>query len=237
MTFRQLDGTENTGSISEVLATHTIDIPENDGMHVYRHIQEECKSQLPISSESKWCIQPLTNPGVHVTQFDKSFITLTVQVTLQLDTALTGLSEDTNLGDLIGQGTYLFIGWKNATDAIREYSIYHKGKQITGTLQSHATQESFLYHTIRGQDDLEYHKGRYSLAEAVAKCDYASFCGQYVPLDKLVEAGTDPFTLDFDLQIPYCDLLCFQQFEEYPNELFGKLELYFKFNKDSLVYM
>ena len=32
-------------------------------------------------------------------------------------------------------------------------------------------------------------------------------------------------------------MLCFQQFEEYPNELFGKLELYFKFNKDSLVYL
>ena len=238
MTFRQLDGNENIGTISEVLAAHVIDIPENDGMHIYRHIQEECKSQLPISSESKWCIQPLTNPGVHITQFDKSFITLTVKVGLQLDTALTKTdAEAGTLQDLIYEGIRVFIGWKNATDAIREYSIYHKGKQVTGTLQSHATQESFLYHTIRGQDDLEYHKGRYSLAEAVAKCDYASYCGQYVSLKTLAEAGTDTFYLTFDLQIPYCDLLCFQQFEEYPNEIFGKLELYFKFNKDSLVYI
>ena len=238
MTFRDLDRDGNTGSLTEVLAAHVVDIPENDGMHVYRHIQEECKSQLPISSESKWCIQALTNPGVDITQFDKSFITLTVRIGLQLSQAITPLGDGaTEIQKLFYQGCRLFIGWKNATDAIREYSIYHKGKQITGTLQSHATQESFLYHTIRGQDDLEYHKGRYSIAEAVAKCDYASYCGQYVSLQQLAEAGTNPFYLTFDLQIPYNDLLVFQQFEEYPNALFGKMELYFKFNKDSMVFL
>ena len=149
MTFRNLNSGEDIGTISEVLANHSIEVPENDGMHVYRHIQEECKSQLPINAESKWCIQALTNPGVDVVQFDKSFITLSVKVGLQLSQALS-VESGGSLSDLINQGTKLFIGWKNATDAIREYSIYHKGKQVTGTLQSHATEESFLYHTIRG---------------------------------------------------------------------------------------
>ena len=70
MTFRNLNTGDEIGTISEVLANHALEVPENDGMHVYRHIQEECKSQLPINTESKWCIQALTNPGVDVVQFD-----------------------------------------------------------------------------------------------------------------------------------------------------------------------
>ena len=236
MTFRNLNSGEDIGTIAEVLANHSIEVPENDGMHVYRHIQEECKSQLPINAESKWCIQALTNPGVDVVQFDKSFITLSVKVGLQMSEALS-VESGGNYSDLVNKGSKVFIGWKNASDAIREYSIYHKGKQVTGTLQSHATEESFLYHTIRGQDDLEYHKGRYSIAESVAAGKYDSYCGEFVSLETLASAGTNTFYITFDLQIPYDDILCFQQFQEYPNALFGLLEFYFKFNKDSLVYM
>ena len=75
------------------------------------------------------------------------------------------------------------------------------------------------------------------MADCVAVGDQASYCGVYVPLSKLQEAGTDVFYETFHINIPYNDILPFQAFTVYPNAIFGKLELYFKFNKDALVYM
>ena len=228
------------GTISEILAKSILQNVENDGDHTYLHIQEESKSQLPINTETKNCIQPLTNVGVHVTQFDQSFITLEVKIGFKLSEALTATTpgnDYTDYATLARNGTKLFIGFKHNTDCLREYSIYHKGHLVDGTLQSNGSRESFLYHSIRGQDDLEYHKGEHSLAECVARGDQASYCGVYVPLSELQAAGTDVFYETFNINIPYNDILPFQAFTAYPNAIFGKLELYFKFNKDALVYM
>ena len=228
------------GTISEVLAKSILQNVENDGDHTYLHIQEESKSQLPINTETKNCIQPLTNVGIHVTQFDQSFITLEVKIGFRLSEALASTvtsSSFTQYANLVRAGTKLFIGFKHNTDCLREYSIYHKGHLVDGTLQSNGSRESFLYHSIRGQDDLEYHKGEHSLAECVAMGDKASYCGVYVPLSTLQDAGTNVFYETFTINIPYNDILPFQAFNAYPNAIFGKLELYFKFNKDALVYM
>ena len=239
MTFAPQQQTP-VGTISEILAKSILREVENDGDHTYLHIQEECKSQLPINTETKNCVQPLTNVGVHITQFDQSFITVEVKVGFRLSEALSTTAASsgyTDYANLVRRGTKLFIGFKHNTDCLREYSIYHKGHLVNGTLQSNGARESFLYHSVRGQDDLEYHKGEHSIAEAVAHGDSASYCGVYVPLEDLQSAGSGIFYETFSINIPYNDILPFQAFDAYPNAIFGMLELYFKFNKDALVYM
>ena len=113
------------GTISEVLAKSILQNVENDGDHTYLHIQEESKSQLPINTETKNCIQPLTNVGIHVTQFDQSFITLEVKIGFRLSEALASTvtsSSFTQYANLVRAGTKLFIGFKHNTDCLREYS-------------------------------------------------------------------------------------------------------------------
>ena len=143
MTFAPTQQTQ-IGTISEILAKSILQNVENDGDHTYLHIQEESKSQLPINTETKNCIQPLTNVGVHITQFDQSFITFEVKVGFRLSEALTKTTPDSQYADyatLARNGTKLFIGFKHNTDCLREYSIYHKGHLVDGALQSNGSRE------------------------------------------------------------------------------------------------
>ena len=223
---------EQLGTIDSVLSHDIIHEVNNDGDHTYLHVQEDCKTQLPVSNEAMSITVPLTNIGLDVVQFDKSFITLKVAVNF----AMTGINSTTSTNTL-REAIKVFIGLKHSTDCLGEYSIYHKGKQIAGTLQSYGTTESFLYHTYRSQDDLLHRCGVHSVAEEVAKGDLSSVCGKYVNLQELSNAGAGGLglTVQFTFLIPFNDILVFQQFRDYPSALFGQLELRFKFNKWAFV--
>lgn len=58
---------------------------ENDGEYQYLHIQQETKNQLLLFSEIQQIIISLINCNVGITQFDKSFITLTAKVKFRVD--------------------------------------------------------------------------------------------------------------------------------------------------------
>ena len=219
------------GTINEVLSRDILHSVENDGDHTYLSIQEESKSQLPINSESMNVIVPLTNPNLDVVCFDKSFITLKVAVKFNFSRSFQYEGVET----LLTRAVKLFIGLKHSTDCIGEYSIYHKGKQITGTLQSNGTAESFLYHTYRSQESLSNRRGIHSVASIVSKGDRSSSCGEFIKFSQL--NGHDTITIPFTFTIPFNDILCFQQFREYPSKFFGDLELRFKFNKNAFVFM
>ncbi|KAA6320756.1 MAG: hypothetical protein EZS28_054642, partial [Streblomastix strix] len=42
-------------------------------------------------------------------------------------------------------GVILFVGLKSGSNIIREYTVYHRGRTIDGSLQNDATTESFIY--------------------------------------------------------------------------------------------
>ena len=224
---------ELIGTIESVLSHDIIHEVNNDGDHTYLHVQEDCKTQLPVSNEAMSITVPLTNIGLDVVQFDKSFITLKVAVNF----ALNGISTSSVSTTPLREAIKVFVGLKHSPECLGEYSIYHKGKQIAGTLQSYGTTEAFLYHVYRGQDDIMHRCGVHSVAEEVAKGDLSSVCGKYVNLQELSEASVagNGITVNFTFLIPFNDILAFQQFRDYPSALFGQLELKFKFNKWAFV--
>ena len=138
------------------------------------------------------------------------------------------------------EGIAYFIGLKNSSDCIGEYAVYHKGKQVNGTLQSNATVESFLYHTFRAEEDLMHRPNEHSVASAVRRMDTLSACGEFRWLNDIqkdVDLRNGEFTLHHTINIPFNDILCFQQFRSYPAALFGDLELRMKFNANAFVSM
>ena len=219
-----------TGTINDVLSRSILRSVENDGDHTFLSIQEESKTQLPVNSESMNITIPLTNPNLDVVCFDKSFITLKASVKFNIQTPVT-ISQS----DIIAKGVKYFIGLKHSSECFGEYSIYHKGKQVTGTLQSNATAESFLYHVYRAEDELANRRGIYTLASAAAKNDLSSVCGKFISIYDLHDLSS--VTIPFTFTIPFNDILCFQQFREYPSALFGCLEFRFKFNKNAFVFI
>ena len=226
---------EIPGTINSVLSASIVSEVQNDGDHTYLHIQEESKTQLPVSNEAISIRVPLSNPALDVVQFDKSFITLKVQIPFKLTTS----ASFTNVGNNdLSKAIDIFLGLKHSTDCLGEYSVYHKGKQISGTLQSNGTTESFLYHTYRSEEDLKNRRGIHTLAACAVDDGLDSVCGEYITLYDLKTAGNNgTITKEFTLTIPFNDILTFQQFQAYPNSLFGDLELRFKFNKNAFVYI
>ena len=237
---------EAVGTINNIISRSIVQRVYNDGDNTYLTIQQESRNSTPIVSTSSTLIVPLTNPNVDFVQFDKSFIRLNAIIKLNVSgyqPKSTLLQEETVVdnptvdADTVLRGIKLFIGLKNSSDFIQEYAVYHKGKQIAGTLQSNATVESFLYHASRPQIETLNKPGIHSVAEKVAAGDDTSACGCFVDLEDLQTAVADTHTIDINLQIsiPFNDILIFQQFQTYPASLFGDLELRFKVNPNALV--
>ena len=226
---------EAIGTINSVISRGIVRGVYNDGDNTYMTIRQEARNSLPLTSPSSTLIIPLTNPNVDFVQFDKSFIRIDATVTMTLDGFQVASQED---DELLPSMIYLFIGLKHSSDFIGEYAVYHKGKQVSGTLQSNATVESFLYHTFRSSTDISNRTGIHSLAEKIAQGDNLSMCGQYVHLNTIQDAVANHESLlglTFHLDIPFNDILIFQQFQSYPAALFGDLEIRIKVNPRALV--
>ena len=230
---------EASGTINSLISRSIVQRVYNDGDNTYLTIRQEARNSLPLVSTSSTLIVPLTNPNVDFVQFDKSFIRLHATITLNLSGYEKATTEDDT--EAITNGIMLFVGLKNSSDFIQEYAVYHKGKQIAGTLQSNATVESFLYHASRSATDTMNRLGIHSVAEKVAESDDSSVCGDYLNLSTLQAAmdeengGTRTIEMELGINIPFNDILIFQQFQTYPAALFGDLEIRFKVNPNALV--
>ncbi|KAA6380703.1 MAG: hypothetical protein EZS28_023768, partial [Streblomastix strix] len=122
----------------------------------------------------------------------------------------------------------------------REYTIYHRGRTIDGTLQNDSTTEQFIYNTVKPRSEKNNRKHIHSLYENIHKYD-TSACGTYVTIREIEEAIKDqisvPYTMPirFRLSIPLDDILIFSGFTDYSNSLFGDLKIKFKINPNAFV--
>ncbi|KAA6360966.1 MAG: hypothetical protein EZS28_043507, partial [Streblomastix strix] len=130
-------------------------------------------------------------------------------------------------------GTVLFFGLKSASQIIREYTIYHRGRTIDGTLQNDSATEQFIYNSIKPRNENSNRKCIYSLYENIFKFDTSAY-GTYVTIREIEEAikgqVSIPYTMPirFRLSIPLDNILVFRMFTDYPNSLFGDLKIQFK---------
>ena len=221
------------GTVEQILSEDIVEKIANDGDNTYLHIRQECHTNTPITGDGTTFNIPLTNFNCDITQFDKSFICLKVKVKF----GITGYAATDASTDAIGGDAFsVFIGLKHASDLISEYALFHRGRQVAGTLQSNGTVESFLYNSLRNENDLMYRGGSYSIDRYVYEQDTNCKCGASIKLSDLQDAAASGnIDVNFDFIIPFTDILLFQQFAEYPQVIFGDLELRFKVNKRAFV--
>jgi hypothetical protein len=193
----------------------------------------------------------LTSPAQHITQFDQSFIDLLVRFKIKT----TGLKYTTVGGttyswpkapDVLSSSMlsshkemykhiYMFIGYKNAADAIGKYTIWHGNRTITNTLQNNASLESFLTNLYRSKAAKNGAKYVHSLYRNVQKMDTA-VCGVYVPLYDLIEADGGVINIQFPICIPFNHILPFQAWDIFPNGVFDEIKMDIDLTPNSLVY-
>ncbi|KAA6354979.1 MAG: hypothetical protein EZS28_049494, partial [Streblomastix strix] len=224
---------QQLGTIEATLKSNSVDAFRNDGEHHYSIKEIKPESQMPALFDKEILIS-LSDSDHDVTQIQNSFLSIVLTANVQFDNKFDGYEEGYK------DGTVLFIGLKSASQVIREYTIYHRGRTIDGTLQNDSTTEQFIYNTVKPRSEKNNRKHIHSLYENIHKYD-TSACGTYVTIREIEEAIKDqvsvPYTMPirFRLSIPLDDILIFSGFTDYPNSLFGDLKIKFKINPNAFV--
>ncbi|KAA6381552.1 MAG: hypothetical protein EZS28_022920 [Streblomastix strix] len=156
-------------------------------------------------------------------------------------TRITDASVFVQFDDSYKDGVVLFVGLKSGSNIIREYTVYHRGRTIDGSLQNDETTESFIYNTIEPKSEENNRKHIHSLYENIHKFD-ASACGTYITMREIEEAigqqANVPYLMPirFRVSVPLDNLLIFSAFTDNSNGMFGDLEMKFKINLNAFVF-
>ncbi|KAA6370085.1 MAG: hypothetical protein EZS28_034388 [Streblomastix strix] len=225
---------QQLGTIEATLKSNSIDAFRNDGEYHYSIKEIKPESQMSALFDKEILIS-LSDSDHDVTQIQNSFLSIVLSANVLFDNKFDGFEE------AYKDGTVLFIGLKSASEIIREYTIYHRGRTIDEILQNNSTTEQFIYNTVKPRSEKNNRKHIHSLFENIHKYD-TSACGTYVTMREIEDAIKDqvsvPYTMPirFRLSIPLDDILVFSGFTDYPNSLFGDLKIKFKINSNAFVF-
>ncbi|KAA6384901.1 MAG: hypothetical protein EZS28_019570 [Streblomastix strix] len=225
---------QQAGTIEETLLGNAVVPFTNDGEHHYSIKEIKPESQMPALFDKEIIIS-LSDTDHDITQIQNSFLSVVLTANIQLDDKFEKIDESNK------DGLVLFVGLKSGSNLIREYTIYHRGKTIDGSLQNDATTESFIYNTIKPKTEKNNRKHIHSLHENIHNFD-TSACGTYISMREIEELignqTSIPYTIPirFKVSIPLDDLLIFSAFTDYPNGLFGDIKIKFKINPQAFVF-
>ncbi|KAA6359850.1 MAG: hypothetical protein EZS28_044623, partial [Streblomastix strix] len=225
---------QQAGTIEETLLGNAVVPFTNDGEHHYSIKEIKPESQMPALFDKEIIIS-LSDTDNDFKQIQNSFLSVVLTANIQLDDKYDKIDESYK------DGLVLFVGLKSGSNLIREYTIYHRGKTIDGSLQNDATTESFIYNTIKPKSEKNNRKHLHSLYENIHNFDMSA-CGTYISMREIEELiGNQtaiPYTIPirFRVSIPLDDLFIFSAFTDYPNGLFGDLKIKFKINPHAFVF-
>ncbi|KAA6402484.1 MAG: hypothetical protein EZS28_001997 [Streblomastix strix] len=138
-------------TIKATLQSNSVDAFRNDGELHYSIKEINPESQMPALFDKEILIS-LSDSDHDVTQIQNSFLSIVLTANVQFDSKFEGFEESNK------DGTVLFIGFKLASQVIREYTIYHRERTIDGTLQNNSTTEQFIYNTIKPKSEKKQQK-------------------------------------------------------------------------------
>ena len=227
------------GKIADVLAQNIVQASDlrNDGDHKYLTTEIPVSDPpLPTSSASQYIYVPLTSSQVDVVEFQKSFFKISFNLTLNLNGFEANNADDNAYGKTFA---WYFFGLKHSSDIIGDYQIRYKGKPVA--IQPNATTESFIYQSLRDNSEIIYRPGNHTTSKSAESIlgQSEGVCGSYVRIDEIQDAvaNNNSINVGISMIIPFTDIQIFQQFNDYPNSIFGDLEIGFKVNTGAFVCM
>jgi hypothetical protein len=214
-------------------------------------------TQMPVHGETDDITIDLTDSkNIHVTEFNRSYFELYFDFEIDvfqgifpiLDTDakpawLTTTETWTDWTTVpalvdIAKITYLFIGFKSATDCIKFYRIVHNGRDVGPSIKDKVQIESYLYNVMKPKTDKENKAHSFTLWED-AHSHNPSICGQYISMWDIYQeqlAGNSMIHVNFPVIIGYDDLLPFQNFGDFPSCVLGDFKLIIRVSPDALVW-
>jgi hypothetical protein len=144
--FRKALAINEVGSVDTILKGFRPTVVMNEGDHEVLTKTLKSTSQMPVTGETDEIIIDLSDgKNIHVTEFNRTYFELYFNIDIDVfqgkfpilptDALPEWLTEEAAWIDWstipafvdIAKITYLFIGFKNATDSIKYYRIQHNG--------------------------------------------------------------------------------------------------------------
>ena len=219
--------TMDQGSVIEYYKKLKDIISTNDGTRSFIIRTEDCHDQNAPFNQSQETRLRITHSDHMISQITEGFIDFKIKLTIQLskDIQTTHVNDTEKLGKI-------FVGFKSSNQLLDQLQIYSNNLS-TGYQQNECCREGFCYSTIKPYSEKKTRKYTHSLYENVS--DYSqSVCGTYVDLVDIMDG--QKHDVEFEMNLPFEDMLALQAFDLYPNRIVGDIEIRFYVKPAGLVY-
>ena len=219
--------TMDQGSVIEYYKKLKDIISTNDGTRSFIIRTEDCHDQNAPFNQSQETRLKITHSDHMISQITEGFINFKIKLTIQLskDIQTTHVNDTEKLGKI-------FVGFKSSNQLLDQLQIYSNNLS-TGYQQNECCREGFCYSTIKPYSEKKTRKYTHSLYENVS--DYSqSVCGTYVDLVDIMDGLKHD--VEFEMNLPFEDMLALQAFDLYPNRIVGDIEIRFYVKPAGLVY-
>ena len=200
----------------------------NDGTRSFSFRTIDCHDQPAPFTAGQYSQISLTHPDHFVSDVDKGFLTFHVKLDLSLNTDMSKLNQIDDPNNLYK----LFVGFKSSNQLFDRLEILHNNVNV-GYQQNECIREGFLYSTVKPEAEKKRRRFVHSLWENISNYSQ-THAGAYVNLNSFKNNGRSE--VEFDLNVPFDDLLAFQAFDLFPNGIIGDLSIRFQVSPAGLVW-
>ena len=216
------------GNVNDTFQKMRNIINVNDGTRSFSFRTVDCHDQPAPFHQGQYSQISLTHPDHFISDIDKGFLTFHIKLDLQLNTDLAKLQEINDPNNFYK----LFVGFKSSNQLFDRLEILHNNVNV-GYQQNECIREGFLYSVLKPETEKMRRRFVHSLWENISNYSQ-THAGSYVNLNSFKDGGKT--TTEFDLNVPFDDLLALQAFDLFPNGIIGDLSIRFQVSPAGLVW-
>ena len=213
------------GNVADYFENLSKLVQVNDGTRSFSLRTVDCHDQAAPFTSSQETRIAITHSDHHISQITDGFLTFNVKTTLQL----IGIDPSFEDRDHLCK---LFVGFKSSNQILDQLQINCRNLS-TGYQQNECCREGFAYSTLKPKQEKKTRKYVHSLYENVSIYS-PSVCGTYIDIVDFKDGL--PHQVEFEVNLPFDNILALQAFDMYPNAICGDLELKFYVKPRGLVW-
>ena len=216
---------QSQGNVANYFENLSELVQTNDGTRSFVLRTVDCHDQAAPFTSSQETRIAITHSDHQISQITDGFLTFNVKFMLQL----TGISPDFADKDHLCK---IFVGFKSSNQILDQLQILCRNLS-TGYQQNECCREGFAYSTLKPRNEKKTRKYVHSLYENVSIYS-PSVCGTYIDIAEFKDGLPHP--VEFEINLPFDNILALQAFDLYPNIVCGDLELKFYVKPRGLVW-
>ena len=225
LNVRLTNKNQEQGNVANYFENLSELVQTNDGTRSFVLRTVDCHDQAAPFTSSQETRIAITHSDHQISQITDGFLTFRVKLMLQL----TGISPDFADKDHLCK---LFVGFKSSNQILDQLQILCRNLS-TGYQQNECCREGFAYSTLKPRNEKKTRKYVHSLYENVSIYS-PSVCGTYIDVAEFKDGLPHP--VEFEVNLPFDNILALQAFDLYPNFVCGDLELKFYVKPRGLVW-